>query len=1387
MAGIGGSFLITVQMYLARGVGDMAEYSNKWELRSVRRLAIAVILGLALFGTVLAWPSFAQGESPPVITRIEVTSSESPFLYSPSLNPEGGTVYFNNLPGLGEDQILTVTVTVSDDNASIFAGGFAFGVAPTTTISDSSGITSTWSVTYLVRAADVSENGVLFTIADTDNLTDSARITFTQDITAPEIQLLDVTDPKYDPDGNELNATGNWYRTSALVAGWSFTAVMTETGVGYASGQADWNHQNDNSNDQSITPIFNDSDTLNGTFTDVDTNSDGLVLFTLAAADRVGNEGSIPVVGLNLDDTPPDTSLMQPSYLPDTDSGQDGISPNTSYYDDPTIDLQWPVPPDSGGSGASVYTLTTNLSPFTSATYYSDQATGLLSGTLNVMTDGANSVRITVADHVGNVSEPSRSTNPFIVDTDPPVNGELAIVEDEGPEYLYISPWEHITTGTLFYNNIAPSSFIAKASGTSWGNSDAWYVEFGTAWSNPTFKDYSSLYEHAYDINSSEVDDSFTVKFVNNAGNVQPITISTVLDTEGPLVVFTDVTDPDYDPDGDELDGGNPDDNWYRTSGLNPAGWHFTTDVSDTLSGVRESIAQWNPSVVTESQSIPAPGGDGTFLNVYDDGDGPVQVMVEATDQVNNTGSATLEIQLDGTPPSMATNPWTESSSYLSLQGDVLYFNAAMPTPQHAIVSGSTADGSGSGMDHVAFEQKPQLSSVPITQSITSSWSGDYQFSSATGVGTDTVQVTAYDHVGNHVADAYVYRGVNTQPGVAFVDVTRPGYDAPPDNPLDDLGNWYAEQDLNAPPGSSSWWFQALVTPADNVGIVAASATWDHEAGAAYHQTIYPTLLSNTLEGTFANVSNDPSGLVTVTVTITDDLNRVASDTLLLRIDNQGPDIADDGWTENSEYLYADGSTLYFSHQMGTTGQTGTLSGLADDGANGSGLDSIAFSFPETLGPSQPDPSLPDWSIQYFVSNSSTGTGSPVQVTVRDHLENQTARTYAYVQDTVSPSVPGNFRITTAPVIPGYYNVRPLNLAWNGSTDNLGGSGLLGYYLGTATPPSDFYPPSTTTTAFDTDADGVFTLYLEARDRVHNVSLVSTGPITVDTEAPVSFITASPEEASRRFLVEWNADDVTTWAERYDVEYRVNGGSWASWLPNTTLTSKYFGPDSPVSVQTGNLYEFRVRARDHVNNQGDWSRPWGGSLTRRFVFLPLIINNFDASIPFATFDGFETGKFVGWKTSGALPSSIVTSPLPPNGGSYAALLGNPGYGCGDSPNIPIGQASLQAYAQVPASGTPYLRFSYRVRSYDTVRDSSGEWWDRLEVRVNNDVLARYGDPDPGNLNCGSLFDSGWQAVEFNLSAYKGQTVVLTFFNENHGDHYWNTYSYLDNIRIEVGP
>ena len=1379
----------------------MAQDSIIWGLRPAWRLAIAVVVGLILTAVTLAWPAIVRGDSPPEIVQVEVVSSQDTFFYSPPLGDSGGTTYFNNLSGEGADQIITVTLVVSDDNPITFLGGSAFGIEPSTTISTSYGITSTWSVSYTIQSSHGSYNNVAFVIVDGDDERDTVAISFIQDITDPVLDLVDVTDPDYDPDGNELNATGNWYRTPDLTSGWTFTAAMTETGVGYDSSLATWNHEN-NAYDQTIVPAFNGVDTLNGTFTEVYTNGDGLVLFTLVATDRVGNQGSVTPVGLNLDGTPPYAPPV--SYLPDTDSSGDGFDPYTGYYDDPTIDVTWSVASDGGGSGTAGYYLDTQSPPGTDLFYTG--TTGVVTAT-GSYSDTYNIVYITTVDNVGNVGSDAGyiEQSPIVfVRVDPPRGNDITIQENTGGEYLYINDPTHITEGTLFYNNTQPSSFqvTANTSYLTWGyNTPSWKVAFTPGWGESTIDErFGAPYTHTYSIDDVlEITDVFTVYVVNRAGNVQSVAIDAVQDTEAPQVILTDVTDPQYDPDGDKL---NNIGNWYRTSLLD-GGWTFTAAITETGAGYASGLADWDHQVNNDNdQAIDDPtfnGADtlsGTFTNVDTNSDGTVQVTVVATDHVNNVGNDILPIQLDGTPPTIDANTWTEGSSYLTLQGEVLYYNAEMPGTQTATVSGTTDDGTGSGLEQVTFEQKPNLTSDPVSQFTTGDWSSDYGFTSATGVGNDTVQVTIYDNVGNLRTHVYEYVGVSDQPSVAFDDVTQPGYDVSPFDPLDDIGNWYAENDLDAPPGNSSWWFHAVVTPSNNIDVVAAEANWDHADGSLYSRTIFPTPGFDSVQGTFEDVSSDPSGLVAVTLTITDDVSRVTTDTLLIRIDKDGPALSDDGWLESSDFLHVSGSTLFFSHKMGATQQVATLSGQVDDGPDGAGANSVTFSSPESLGPSIPNPSLPDWSIQYFVSNTGTDSNSPVRVTTEDNLSNQTVMTYPYVLDDIPPITPTNFIITTPPVSPGYYNTQSLGLSWDASMDNIGGSGLLGYYLGISDPPTLFYAASVTATTWDTGADGTFAFYLAAGDNVSNTSLASTEVITVDTGAPASWLLTTPNAREGRILVEWGAHDPPpgTWIVAFDVEYRTTDtGPWQAWLTNTTDTSAYFGPDTPVPVEFNTPYFFRVRARDYVGNQGDWSPETSGNLGLRKVFLPHILDNTDPSIPMAVFDGFETGAVVGWKTSGALPIRVVSHPVPPadgkppGGGTYAARLGNRSYGCGDTPVVPIGRATMQAYAEVPTGGTPYLRFDYRVLSYDTVRSSPGEWWDRLEVRVNDQVLARYGDPDPGNLSCSNLYDSGWSQAEFDLSAYVGQTVILTFFNENHFDGYWNTYSYLDNIRIELGP
>ena len=1477
----------------------MAEATKTQSLRSALKLTAAVAVGLLLTVMALAWPALAEGGTAPQITGVSVSSSKSGFFYSPLTNT-GGTVYFNNLSGEGAGQIITVTVTISDDNPTRFDGGYAFGITPTTSISNPDG---TWSVTYTIRVTDTSENGVVFTITDGDNLTDTIIITFTQDIADPAVAFTDVTDPQYDSAGDELDYDGsNWYRTSALTAGWSFTAAVTETGAGYDTGLARWDHQSNPADDQTLTPTFNGTDALTGTFANVHTNADGLVVASLVVTDRVGNRSSPVTVTLNLDgsspvisspaiiensqylyavgnsgiyygddmtttvpftltgsagdggvgldratfspalgDTPPDDSdpstwegvydadssntdegtitvtvydkvgnsitqtfvytrdtqgpgtIFNFNHVPDSDSGNDGFDPDLYHEDDLTIEMSWLAPIDSG-SGVAGYYLDVQ-SPPTSAPFQENGATGTVTGTVTVDHDADYRLYVMAMDNVGNLG--SEGQFQFVtVSRTPPTGGRLDITEISGGEYLYIADATQITTGTLFYNNVATSSFRVAADASfpfSWGEGVfGWKVAFSPGWGESGMDEIlypSSEYTHTYTITPFETTDVFTVYYVNKAGNVLSIPINAELDTSGPAITFTGVTSPDWDADGDTSDYANY---WYRPGGLT-GGWSFTTTVVSEQAGVDPGVgrATWDHSLGTAyDQNQAAPGGDGTFTGVSGNPDGVVTVTVVLTDRVNNAGNVSMALNLDGTSPVITPTGWSESSDYLHILGGELFFSHMMPGAQTATVAGTAADNAGgSGLDHAAFSSEPNLAGSPADDTTPDNWSGDYSFTSSSTQGDGTVVVTVYDHVGNTVTTSFTYTEDATPPVVTINNVTDPGYD-PDGDELNNTNNWYASADFDAGDNADGWAFYSGASDSQT-GVRLITADWDHSNDADDQMGYNPGLDGDGVFGTDGGnsgqaVNDDADGVVTVTVRVEDNVGNVGSDSLVLRIDNTPPTITSGSWSESSDYLHADGATLYFSHQMGSA-QSATLGGTASDGT-GSGLDTMSFSSESNLAGSPGSDNTPaNWSGNYsFDSSSSQGDGTVV-VTLNDHLGHLVTGTYTYVLDITPPSTPGNFQITTPPVVPGYYNTQSLDLSWIASTDNITGSGLLGYYLDISNPPSGFYPSGTTSTSYDTGSDGVFTFYLMAQDNVANTSLTSTGPITVDTTGPLAAITATPEESERRFLVDWSAtSDATTWPVSYDVQYRIDGGAWTDWLMGTTATSAYFGPDDPITVETDTPYQFRVRARDYVGNQGSWVVSPGGQLTQKYVYLPLLLKNNDPSIPFfCNPSDFEAGTFEGcWKTSGALPSSVVTNPVPPGGGSHAARLGSPSYGCGEDPVVPVGRATIQAYAAVPSSGTPYLRFDYRVYSYDTVRSSAGEWWDRLEVQVNGTPLARYGDPDPGNLSCGNRYDSGWQQGEFNLSAYKGQTILLTFFVENHYDGYWNTYAYLDNIRIE---
>ena len=82
-------------------------------------------------------------------------------------------------------------------------------------------------------------------------------------------------------------------------------------------------------------------------------------------------------------------------------------------------------------------------------------------------------------------------------------------------------------------------------------------------------------------------------------------------------------------------------------------------------------------------------------------------------------------------------------------------------------------------------------------------------------------------------------------------------------------------------------------------------------------------------------------------------------------------------------------------------------------------------------------------------------------------------------------------------------------------------------------------------------------------------------------------VVASPTSTTRKVKVAWTGYDprlqvLTSGLRSYEIQRRVDGGSWTTLLSSTTLRVTYF------YVSTGHFYEFRIAARDNAGNTGAW-------------------------------------------------------------------------------------------------------------------------------------------------------------------------------------------------------
>ena len=206
---------------------------------------------------------------------------------------------------------------------------------------------------------------------------------------------------------------------------------------------------------------------------------------------------------------------------------------------------------------------------------------------------------------------------------------------------------------------------------------------------------------------------------------------------------------------------------------------------------------------------------------------------------------------------------------------------------------------------------------------------------------------------------------------------------------------------------------------------------------------------------------------------------------------------------------------------------------------------------------------------------------------------------------------------------------------------------------------------------------------------------------------------------------------------------------------------------------------------------------------------------------------FERGFQFWMINNGGLPTTLqITSPYDPRDpslqtndlfipkGTASALLGDPNYGLGQAkgscifPNIPFpayaGLNKVISVPSVPAGQNVSLQFNYIIYTQDT----TGPRYDRfvlsitdlsipssqpVEVFADGNKVFQYADicrwyRVPSNENPGPNSEtSGWAMKRISLNNYRGKQINISFKNISDFDGWYNTYTYLDDVQIVLGP
>ncbi|MHA2401976.1 MAG: hypothetical protein ACXADH_03210, partial [Candidatus Kariarchaeaceae archaeon] len=300
--------------------------------------------------------------------------------------------------------------------------------------------------------------------------------------------------------------------------------------------------------------------------TDSGTTIDILVI------DHAGRSQTITIDVIE-DSIAPSIGTLNLLLTTDTDTVGNGITPDTGYYDDDSVEVTISGTPTESGSGVS----TTPYSyKYDGGTYGTNVSGG---ATITSVPQGNNSLWVRVRDKVGNAQE--FELNWVIVDLTNPTGYTSTIYETANDLYLYEDG-----SGTLIYFNGGQDNLEFDIEVTAGTETNFWKVRFPAAFGESQEEDSIASYQRNtdYDIDSTDSGTTIDVLVIDSAGRTQTITITVTEDSNAPTIGSLNLaltTDTD-----DGGDGVAPDTGYYDDDSVDVT---FSGSVSEVGSGLPAS------------------------------------------------------------------------------------------------------------------------------------------------------------------------------------------------------------------------------------------------------------------------------------------------------------------------------------------------------------------------------------------------------------------------------------------------------------------------------------------------------------------------------------------------------------------------------------------------------------------------------------------------------------------------------------------------------------------------------------------------------------------------------------------------------------------------------